>query len=70
MATQQRRSACGCDRLPPPPPPAAKYTSAQRFEGKVAVVTGAASGLGLATSERVLRDGGRMRIRSDVANAF
>ena len=43
---------------PPPPPPAAKFTIAQRFEGKVAVVTGAASGLGLATSERILRDGG------------
>lgn len=51
--------ACG-QKTPPPPPPAKLYSSSQRFEGKVAVVTGAASGLGLATAERILRDGGRV----------
>ncbi len=32
----------------------------KRFEGKVAVVTGAASGIGRATAERIAREGGRV----------
>ncbi len=61
--------ACG-QKAPPPPPPVKLYSSSQRFEGKVAVVTGAASGLGLATAERILRDGGRVLMTDVNATAL
>ena len=57
---------------PPAPVPAAPpacVTSTQRYANKVCVVTGAASGLGLATCERMLRDGAAGVLMTDVNKA-
>ena len=65
--------ALACVQKKPPPAPAAPaklYSSAERFAGKVAVVTGAASGLGLATAERILREGGRVLMTDVNATAL
>ena len=65
--------ALACVQKNPPPAPAAPaklYSSAERFAGKVAVVTGAASGLGLATAERILREGGRVLMTDVNATAL
>lgn len=63
--------ALACGQKPAPAAPAVQlYTSSKRFEGKVAVVTGAASGLGLATAERILRDGGRVLMTDVNATAL
>ena len=53
-----------CIAKQPPPPPApieiVHALAPNRFAGKVCVVTGAASGLGLATAERLVAEGGRV----------
>ena len=55
---------------PPPPPPLVAVTAADRFKHKVAVVTGAASGLGLATAERIAREGGSVMMTDVNAEAL
>ena len=45
-------------------------TAADRFKHKVAVVTGAASGLGLATAERIAREGGSVMMTDVNAEAL
>lgn len=42
----------------------------ERFEGKVAMVTGGASGIGLATAQRIAREGGRVVIADIDAGAL
>lgn len=46
--------------------PASAEPSSARFAGKTVIVTGAASGIGRATAERIAREGGRV-IASDIA---
>ena len=62
--------AGGSAAPPPPPPPLVAVTAADRFKHKVAVVTGAASGLGLATAERIAREGGSVMMTDVNAEAL
>ena len=54
----------------PPPLNLVTVTAADRFKHKVAVVTGAASGLGLATAERIAREGGSVMMTDVNAEAL